>query len=293
MYLVTGSRGLIGRALIGRMQKAGQPFVEFDLKGPVPSDTRDLDALRRAMAGVRGVVHLAAVSRVVWAQQDPNKARAVNVEATRQLIELMIESNARPWLIFASSREVYGEPHALPVREDAPLRPMNAYAESKVAGERLTAAARDAGLCANIVRLSNVYGSVDDHVDRVVPAFARAAATGGSLRLEGPRNMFDFTHVDDVSRGIVRLIEATSAGERLEPIHLLTGRGTTLQRLAQLANAHALQPLEVREAPPRNYDVSRFHGDTSRAEALLGWKSEIDIEAGFSRLTNAYRTCLV
>jgi dTDP-glucose 4,6-dehydratase/UDP-glucose 4-epimerase len=74
---------------------------------------------------------------------------------------------------------------------------------------------------------------------------------------------------------------------------LLTGRGTTLQGLAQLANAHALKPLEMHEAPPRNYDVSRFYGDASRAEALLGWKSEIDIEAGFAGLTDAYRTCLV
>lgn len=293
MFLVTGSSGLIGRALISRLRMAGQVCVEFDLRGPVPSDTRDVEALRRALVGVRGVIHLAAVSRVVWAQNDPRMARAVNVDATRGLIELLIESGARPWLIFASSREVYGEPHVLPVREDAPMRPMNVYAETKVAGEGLAAAARDAGLCANIVRLSNVYGSVDDHADRVVPAFARAAATGGVVRLEGPQNTFDFTHVDDVSRGICRLIEATSAGERLEPIHLLTGQGTTLERLAQLACANALEPIETRVVPARNFDVSRFYGDAGRADALLGWKSEIDIDTGFSRLAGEFRGCLV
>ena len=61
------------------------------------------------------------------------------------------------------------------------------------------------------IRLSNVYGSVDDHEDRVVPAFARAAAFGDELRVQGEENTFDFTYIDDVARGIVLLAEFVDA----------------------------------------------------------------------------------
>ncbi|RVH76927.1 NAD-dependent epimerase/dehydratase family protein [Sinorhizobium meliloti] len=63
---------------------------------------------------------------------------------------------------------------------------MNTYAHSKVAGERIILKARESGLISNICRFSNVYGAADDHVDRAVNAFAKAAAFGGTIRLEGP-----------------------------------------------------------------------------------------------------------
>jgi nucleoside-diphosphate-sugar epimerase len=62
---------------------------------------------------------------------------ATNVEALAGLLHLCLEQKTRPWLVFASSREVYGAQERLPVSEDASLKPMNVYARSKVDGERL------------------------------------------------------------------------------------------------------------------------------------------------------------
>ncbi len=77
-----------------------------------------------------------------------------------------------PWVLFTSSREVYGQPDDLPATEATALRPMNVYGRSKVAGEQIAQAALRRGLRTAVVWLANVYGATGDHVDRVVPTFS-------------------------------------------------------------------------------------------------------------------------
>jgi len=103
-----------------------------------------------------GVVHLAAVSRVIDGERDPARCWAVNVEGTRTVVEAAQSSPLRPWVIYASSREVYGQPSALPASEDCDRAPLNVYGRSKVAAEDLVTAS---GLAHAIVRFSNVYGA--------------------------------------------------------------------------------------------------------------------------------------
>lgn len=289
MILVTGSSGLIGRAITARLQYAGHTVRLFDLADGTGQDVCDPSALAAAMEGIDGVIHLAAVSRVVWAQQDPSKAWAVNVDAFSELLDLARTARRPPWVVFSSSREAYGEPETLPVPETAPLKPMNAYARTKVEGEGMMERARTSGIVANIVRFSNVYGDVRDHHDRVVPAFARSAATNGVIRLEGAENEFDFTHVADVARGLHLLVDRTVSGQCLDPIHLVSGHGTTLAQLADLAVAESGGGVSPEHHAPRNYDVTRFVGDPTRARDTLGWAAEISLGEGFAGLVADFR----
>jgi nucleoside-diphosphate-sugar epimerase len=205
------------------------------------------------------------------------------------ILEAAIVQSPRPWLIFASSREVYGQPDTLPATEEAPLQPVNVYGRSKVEGERLVGMARDRGLRAAVVRLSNVYGSTSDHADRVVPAFARAAVLNSPLRVDGAHNTFDFTHIDDTTRGILRLSDLLNDGQDAPPVHLLTGRPTTLGELATLAIRLAGGRSPIREATPRSYDVSHFFGSPARATELLGWTPRVELPEGLERLIEDFR----
>jgi nucleoside-diphosphate-sugar epimerase len=286
MILVTGAAGLIGRGLCARLRAEGLAVREFDIARAPAEDTRDRAALAAALKDVQGVIHLAAVSRVVWGERDPALCRAVNVEALNGLVELSL-AGERPWLVFASSREVYGQPDRLPVAEDAPLRPMNTYARTKVEGEVVTQAAAAAGLAANICRFSSVFGCPLDHADRVVMAFAGAAARGGVMSVEGAGHTFDFTALDDAVEGLWRLTQATMAGERLPPVHFVSGQGTTLGELAQMAADRALAEVTIKEAPARTFDVAHFVGDPARARALLGWSARADLGAELSKLIAA------
>ncbi len=285
--LVTGSAGLVGTAAAAALRARGMRVVGLDLRGAGPDrgDVRDRERVRAAVAQCDGILHLAAVSRVIWGEQDPELCRETNVGGLSNVIAAAEQSRRRPWLVFASSREVYGQPAHLPADEDCPLQPVNIYGRTKIEGERLVGAAGERGLRAAIIRLSNVYGSVDDHADRVVPAFARAAATGAPLRIDGAGHTFDFTHIDDTTRGILALIDHLGAGRSAPPpIHFLTGAPTTLGELAALAVELAGTAAPIRHAPPRNFDVSHFYGDPGRAAAILDWRPRVSIRAGLARL---------
>jgi UDP-glucose 4-epimerase len=289
MILVTGASGLIGRHLTPHIRGCGIPVRTFDIANSLDEDTRDSEALAAALQGVEGVVHLAAVSRVALAERQRALCQAVNVDALNKLLRLCLERPSPPWVIFASSREVYGQSARFPVAEDSALSPINTYARSKVAGERLITSAAEAGLNAVICRFSSVYGCVLDHADRVVMAFAGAAANGGIMRVEGAQNTFDFTAIDDVVLGLWRLIQATRSGELLPPIHFVTGEATTLLELAQLSMRHAAASTVIENAPARVFDVGQFVGDPERAARLLGWRATIPVSIGVPRLINALR----
>ena len=141
--LITGSEGLVGSALRAALEARGTEVAGLDVRGAgdEEGDVRDAERIRQAAAGCCGIVHLAAVSRVVWGERDPENCWAVNVGGLRNVLAaaatVRAKSSGRPWVVFASSREVYGQPDRLPATEDTPLRPINVYGRSKVEGERL------------------------------------------------------------------------------------------------------------------------------------------------------------
>lgn len=290
--LITGSSGLVGGALISAFDGRGFDIVSLDLRarGEQRGDVRDYDRVQRAVRGCHGIIHLAAVSRVIWGERNPDLCWSTNVAGLRNVLAAASASNLRPWVIFASSREVYGRPEILPANEDCPLRPINVYARSKVEGERLVDAARRDGVCACVVRLSNVFGGPNDHPDRVVPSFARAAVEGRQLRVDGADHTFDFTNIEDVTRGILSLSQLLSGGGNAPPpIHLVSGIPTTLNELATMTVDIASSRSTIRFAPPRDFDVDRFVGDPARSRCLLGWTPRIPLKKGLERLIHAFR----
>ncbi len=286
--LVTGSAGLIGSAVRVALERRGDDVVPFDPREPSGGDTRDREALGAAMAGCDGVLHLGAVSRVVWGERDPVTTRAVNEGGTHNVLQAAAETGT--FVLFASSREVYGDRTASPTPESAPLAPLNVYAQTKLAGEQMVDEARRDGRIAGVVRYSSVYGAVDDHLDRVVPAFARRALAGEALRVDGRGHTFDFVWIDDAVRATLTMLDRLADGQLDPPIHLVSGEGTSLQQLAELACRAAGTHATWREAPARSYDVSCFVGDPTRARSRLGWRATVPIEEGMARFVAALRS---
>lgn len=291
--LITGHEGLVGRALTAALNHASFNVVGLDLvaefaefKGSICND----EQIRKAIQGCSGVVHLAAVSRVVWGENDPDLCWKTNAEASQKLLEIALKSEYSPWVLVASSREVYGEPTELPVAESCVVNPVNIYGRSKMAMEDSTMTARVQGLQTAIVRLANVYGCIDDHVDRVLPAFCRAAVLGEQLRVDGLNHTFDFTHITDTIDGLMLIISKLESGIMdLPPIHLLPGIATTLQEAAEFAIQAAQSDSTIQVAPSRRYDVCRFVGDPERAKLLLGWKAKVTPKQGIELLVNDFK----
>ncbi len=142
--LITGSKGLIGGALKRRLENIGIKVVGMDINYPIHhkeyGDIRNAQRFEENAAECAGIVHLAAVSRVILGERDPELCWDVNLHGTDRILKSINNLSNKPWIIYASSREVYGQQIKLPVSEDANLLPLNIYARSKVFAEKLVSA---------------------------------------------------------------------------------------------------------------------------------------------------------
>lgn len=292
--LLTGCEGLIGNALKVALQHNQIEIQGYDHKLPKThmdyGDILEPSRLSKSAQDCDGIIHLAAVSRVIWGERDPDLCWKTNYEGTQNILDCALASPKSPWVLYASSREVYGNQEILPVKENSPLHPINIYGRSKAAAEEAILEARNKGINAAIVRFSNVFGSTEDHHDRVIPAFCRAAATGKPLKVEGSENTFDFTHINDVVTGIIKIVEKLYAYQtNPPPFHFTTGRATTLSEAARIANTAGGSKSEIYEAPSRTFDVSNFCGDATQTMEILDWCPKITLEDGIRGLVSQFK----
>lgn len=304
--LVTGGAGFIGSSVIERAIAEGKEVYCLDyrndldnishLNGSIKTvklDMRNKNGLLSFFEKHRfnGIIHLAAVSRVVWGQMDPQRCVEINVDGTQNLIECLEETRQKLWLIFGSSREVYGESVLIPVPENAPKRPINIYGETKLAGETMVKewSART-GNPSVVLRFSNVYGNEKDILDRVLPTFILRALKGQPLEIHGGKQLIDFTHISDTVEGISRAMVYLVNGCPIhDDFHLLTGKGTTLQEVVKMISYYIGQNIQYVEKECRNYDVDKFVGEPSKAINKIKFKARVKPEKGIPMTIDRFR----
>jgi len=290
--LITGSKGLIGTALSHALRNLGIDVLGIDIgwktDHPEYGSILDTDLLQERMTSCDGILHLGAVSRVITGEKNPKLCWETNATGTKNVVEAAQKSEKKPWILYASSREVYGQQDHLPVSEAAPLKPVNIYGESKVEAENIIQNAHKHELNTSIVRFSNVYGSTHDHTDRVIPAFCRAAVEGTEIRVEGKGLLFDFTYIEDVIQGVLAMIHLLSKNKPFPPIHLASGKSSSLEEIAEIAYQASQSGAQIIPGTPRSFDVDKFCGDPKRSKEILGWSARVDVEEGMKRLIRQY-----
>ena len=229
----------------------------------IEGDVRDPAPLSSAMRDAHTVFHLAAQSNVLGAVADIGYSFETNVIGTFNVLRAARAAGVR-CVVFTSSREVYGEPHALPVEESFPLTAKNPYGASKIAAEAYCRVFDSAEMRVVVLRLANVYGPGDR--DRVIPIFVERVKQGLPLVLYGGEQVIDFVPVDFVVEAIVRAAEVRPA----EPVNVGSGRGTTLKDLARLALKLSGSPVGWEIAPARPVEVTRFVANVERMRRWLG-----------------------
>lgn len=281
--LVTGSSGFIGQALCQDLKSRGVPIREFDLNGPFSQDIRYAKTVEDAVMGCRGIVHLAAMTRVETCEKDKYGCWLANVNGTQNLVMAANKQSTPPWMVFASSREVYGAAGnpQFPVTETNGYCPINTYGLSKMAGELIV---QDSELPTAILRLANVYGSKFDLSARVIPTLLRRAREGLPLLIDNPDHVLDFVHIDDVVRGIVLAMQHLSDGGRLPPTHLVSGISTSLSQLATMIRELVWSDSPIQITQHKTYDVQKFYADPNQAKQLLGWSTTIPLRQGLSSM---------
>jgi nucleoside-diphosphate-sugar epimerase len=295
---ITGGAGLIGSASRSRFKSQGWKVTTLDLK-PLDNDGRpvdfvgdivDFEPLTEILDGVDGILHLAAVSRVIDAELDKMECTRVNVSGTHRLLNAASSAKCS-WFIFGSSREVYGEPTSFPVREENGVSPINHYGHAKVMGEQMVREhCEQNGMVHSNLRFSNVYGHPGDHQTRLINAFLRRALQSEPLEIHGGGQVFDFTHIDDTVAAIFKTAHLLHDGhEHLPPIHILPGKPVAIEDLANLVLDIIGSDSEIVFTAGRDYDVEQFHGDPGRMEEFLGYRCSIDIREGLELTAELFR----
>ncbi|MBI2765285.1 MAG: NAD-dependent epimerase/dehydratase family protein [Chloroflexi bacterium] len=288
--VVTGGAGFIGSHLVTALLAAGDDVTALDNlhrgdRSRVPpaarfieGDIRDATTVEAAIAGAEVVYHLAAQSNVMGAISDRRYSFTTNVAGTFALLESAAKSGVRRF-VFASSREVYGEPASLPVAETAQLLARNPYGASKVAGEAYCRAwAQAGGLHCSILRFANVYGPGDRA--RVIPLWLERASAGEDLEVYGGDQVLDFV---PVSTTVDSLLKA-GACDLDGPVNVASGKGTTLVALSDRILTLVGGRSRLVRRPPRSAEVVRFVADVSRMRSGLGIEPPDDPLAALSEL---------
>src|SRR6185436_9904137 len=183
--------------------------------------------LETVMLGVDVVYRLAAQSNVMGALDDPDYSFQSNVVGTYNVLRVAGEARVKH-LVFASSREVYGESQTIPAHEGLVTLPKNPYGASKLAGEAYCRVWHETlGLPCTVLRFGNLYGPSDR--DRVIPTWIERALLGQDLILYGGEQVLDFVWVGTAVEALVRAAGCAEFG----PINIATGIGTTLEELAR------------------------------------------------------------
>jgi UDP-glucose 4-epimerase len=306
--LVTGGAGFIGSEVVNQLvakgaevtvvdnlvngkrdNLAGLPAERFRLE---IADIRDFERMRALLAKIELVLHLACLG-VRHSIHSPLENHEVNATATLNLLEAARHAGVRRF-VYVSSSEIYGTAQTVPMTEQHPAWPMTVYGAAKLAGERYADAYwRTYQFPTVVIRPFNAFGPRSHHegdCGEVIPKFMLRAMAGRPLVVHGDGTQTrDFTYVTDTARGI--LLAATAERAVGQTVNLGQGKEISINQLAEaIGAATGRNDLDVRHGPSRPGDVLRLYADTRRAVELLGFRAEISLREGLSRVRAWYES---
>jgi UDP-glucose 4-epimerase len=297
--LVTGGAGYVGSIVTEMLLEKGHKVIVFDnleqghRRAVLPEaelaigDICDAEALEGVFHRfqIDAVMHMAAETVVEYSMTDPKRYFHNNLVGGINLLDTMLKHDACKF-IFSSSAAVYGEPQSVPIAEDHPKIPVNAYGESKLMFETILRWYGKAyGIKHISLRYFNAAGATellgeDHHPEtHLIPNVLRAALDKNSMV-----NMFgtdyptkdgscirDYVHVIDIAQAHV-LALASLDGLTGKAYNLGSGRGYSV--LEVVDTARKVTGCEIRSeiSPRRPGDPAVLVASSSRARAELGWQ---------------------
>lgn len=293
-YIVTGGAGFIGSHIAEALADRHEVVVVDDFSTGHPENLRgfdvtlvegsvtDLSLLKEVFAGADGVFHEGAIASVPKSVADPLATHQANLTGTLDVLLAARDAGVRK-VVLASSSAVYGESPELPKQESMLPEPLSPYAVSKLAGEHYAAAfSRLYGLQAVCLRYFNVFGPRQDPsspYSGVISIFADRILAGKPITIYGDGEQTrDFVYVADVVRANLKAMEGDIEGV----FNIARGRTTTLNALAETMMRTAGRNVEIRHAEARVGDIRHSCADIARAEKVLGWTPEWELEDGLA-----------
>lgn len=262
-------------------------------------DVRDGNELARVFAAGRfeAVIHFAALKAVGESWAKPLDYFDNNIGGTMVLLRAMREAGVGR-LVFSSSATVYGDPAKVPVDEDAPLSATNPYGRTKLVMEQLIGdlCAADPGFIAANLRYFNPVGAHPSGLigedpngppNNLMPYICQVAVGrreclsvfGDDYPTPDGTGVRDYLHVCDLARAHADALDFLQRTGQSLTVNLGTGRGVSVLELLRAFERASGHTVPYRIVARRPGDVAAVYADPARAQRLLGWRSEYDIDA--------------
>ncbi|MFG1798111.1 NAD-dependent epimerase/dehydratase family protein [Nocardia sp. NPDC049149] len=299
--LLTGHQGYLGTVMAPVLQANGHEVVGLDagffadcVLGELPGDPPGLavdlrDVTVDQLRGFDAVIHLAALSNDPLGALAPEITYAINHHASVRLATLAKEAGVRRFL-YASTCSVYGAAGTELVTEDAPLRPLTPYAESKVRVEDDVAALADSGFSPVFLRNATAFGfSPRLRADIVLNNLVGYATLTGEVKVLSDGTPWrPLVHARDIAWAFANCLTAAPAAIHSRAFNI----GTEANNLTVADIAHAvveavpgsrLHITGESGADPRSYRV-----DFSAARRAIGFRALWTVQAGADELFQEY-----
>lgn len=296
--LVTGGAGYIGGTVAQLLLDHKHDVVVYDnlchaQRSMVPAgvefiqgELADRPSLEKLLAtGFDGVMHFAALIEAGESMQKPELYFRNNSATTLTLLEAMLATGVNRF-VFSSTAAVYGEPQTTPIREDDPLKPTNAYGESKLLVEQILSwINRIHGFRYASLRYFNVAGAIPGRGEahepesHIIPLILDVAlGRRESIKIFGqdyPTSdgtcIRDYIHVHDLARAHLLALEALKERDKLI-YNIGNGQGFTVREVVESARRVTGHPIPVKEEPRRPGDPAVLIASSEKIGKELGWK---------------------
>jgi nucleoside-diphosphate-sugar epimerase len=302
--LVTGHHGYIGAVVASQLAQAGHAVVGLDAflyrgcdfgseLGRLEERSGDVrDVTAADLAGFDAVVHMAALSNDPLGDLNPSWTYDVNLDGTLRLARAAKEAGVARF-VFSSSCSMYGASgREDALDEDAPLRPLTPYAESKVRAEEGLSKLGDSGFSPVSLRNATAYGvSPRLRLDVVLNNLVGWAFTTGRIRLLSDGSSWrPIVHVRDIGRAVVGVLAAPRELVHDRAYNVgATAENYRIRELAALVH-EVLPECEVEMAEGASPDPRSYRVDFGRFEAAFPeHRAEWTAREGTKELAGAYR----
>jgi UDP-glucose 4-epimerase len=302
--LVTGGAGFIGSHLVDALLDQGNSVRVLDdlSSGNRENLPREVEfmygevtnpaTVEQAFDDVDACFHLAAIASVARSSREWVRTHQVNLTGTINIFDQArrLRSRREIPVVYASTAAVYGDYGIVPIGEQRPVAPLSAYGADKCACELH---ARIAGSVHGIptlgLRFFNLYGPRQDPrspYSGVIAIFNERLGRGEPVEIFGDgQQVRDFTYVGDAVSALCRALPAASIAASV--FDVCTGKGTTVQALAQTMAGLYRTELVTYRRPARSGEVRVSIGDPRRAAEQLGFRAATALADGLAITLNA------
>lgn len=262
-------------------------------------DRSGLKEYFRENKNIDAVIHFAAFKAVGESVQKPLMYYSNNISGMINLLEEMSENKIEN-IVYSSSCTVYGEADKLPVTEDSPVKKAESpYGFTKQVGEQmLFDASKVSDLHSVILRYFNPTGAHDSALigelpvgipNNLVPYITQTAigerevltVNGNDYDTPDGTNIRDYIHVVDLAKAHLSALDrilSRKSSEKAEVFNLGTGKGNSVMEVIKSFEKVSNKKLNYRIGPRREGDVVSIYSETKKANEVLGWKAERDID---------------